>query len=103
MFGYEEGGQLTEAVIKNPNSIVLFDEIEKAHSDIYNVLLQIMDYGFVTDNQGRKADFRNAVIVMTSNVGASSMDSKVVGFGNKGKQRVTNAAIQGHFCSRVLK
>ncbi len=96
--GYEEGGQLTEAVIKNPNSVILFDEIEKAHSDIYNVLLQVLDYGFLTDNQGRKADFRNAVIIMTSNVGASSVDSKVVGFGSKGgKPRVSNAALEKHF------
>jgi ATP-dependent Clp protease ATP-binding subunit ClpA len=96
--GYEEGGQLTEAVIKNPNSVILFDEIEKAHSDIYNVLLQVLDYGFLTDNQGRKADFRNTVIIMTSNVGASSVDSKVVGFGSKGgKPRVSNAAIEKHF------
>jgi ATP-dependent Clp protease ATP-binding subunit ClpA len=100
--GYEEGGQLTEAVIKKPNSVVLFDEIEKAHSDIYNVLLQILDYGFLTDNQSRKADFRNTVIIMTSNVGASSADSKVVGFSGDGKQRTNNGAIERHFAPEFL-
>ena len=79
--GYEEGGQLTEDVRKNPHSIVLFDEIEKAHPKIYNVLLQVMDYGFLTDNQGRKADFRNCIIIMTSNAGARDMEKSKVGFG----------------------
>ena len=79
--GYEEGGQLTEDVRKNPHSIVLFDEIEKAHPKIYNVLLQVMDYGFLTDNQGRKADFRNCIIIMTSNAGAREMEKSKVGFG----------------------
>jgi ATP-dependent Clp protease ATP-binding subunit ClpB len=67
--GYEEGGQLTEAVRRRPYSVVLFDEIEKAHPDVFNVLLQILDDGRLTDSQGRLVDFRNAVIIMTSNVG----------------------------------
>jgi ATP-dependent Clp protease ATP-binding subunit ClpB len=68
--GYEEGGQLTEAVRRRPYSVVLFDEIEKAHPDVFNVLLQILDDGRLTDSQGRVVDFRNTVIIMTSNVGS---------------------------------
>lgn len=79
--GYEEGGLLTEAVRKKPQCILLLDEIEKAHSDIYNVLLQVMDYATLTDNQGRKADFRSAILIMTSNAGASKADRAAIGFG----------------------
>lgn len=79
--GFEEGGQLVKDIRKNPNSIVLFDEIEKAHEDIYNVLLQVMDYGQLTDNQGRKADFRNCIIIMTSNAGARELERGGIGFG----------------------
>src|ERR671925_334286 len=68
--GYEEGGQLTEAVRRRPYSVVLLDEIEKAHNDVFNVLLQVMDDGRVTDSQGRTVNFRNAVIIMTSNIGS---------------------------------
>jgi ATP-dependent Clp protease ATP-binding subunit ClpB len=68
--GYEEGGQLTEAVRRRPYSVILFDEIEKAHPDVFNILLQILDDGRLTDSQGRTVDFRNAVIIMTSNVGS---------------------------------
>ncbi len=78
--GYENGGLLTDAVRKEPHAIVLFDEIEKAHQDIYNILLQVMDYGTLTDNQGRKADFRNCIIIMTSNAGARDMERGAVGF-----------------------
>lgn len=78
--GYEQGGLLTEAVIKQPHAVLLFDEIEKAHPDIFNILLQIMDYGTLTDNNGRKADFRHVIIVMTSNAGAMSMERNVIGF-----------------------
>ena len=78
--GYESGGQLTEEVRKSPHSIVLFDEIEKAHEDIYNILLQVLDYGTLTDNQGRKADFRNCLIIFTSNAGAREMERSSVGF-----------------------
>ena len=69
--GYEEGGQLTEAVRRRPYSVVLFDEIEKAHPDVFNVLLQILDDGRLTDSQGRVVDFRNTVIIMTSNIGSA--------------------------------
>ncbi len=79
--GYEEGGLLTDAVRKNPFAVLLLDEIEKAHSDIYNILLQVMDYATLTDNQGRKADFRNVVLIMTSNAGASRIGKKNIGFG----------------------
>jgi ATP-dependent Clp protease ATP-binding subunit ClpA len=81
--GYEEGGQLTDAVRKEPHAVVLFDEIEKAHSDIYNILLQVMDYGFLTDNQGRRADFRNCIIIMTSNAGARDIGRPGIGFGDR--------------------
>ena len=80
--GYESGGLLTEEVRKNPQAVILFDEIEKAHEDIYNVFLQVMDYGFLTDNQGRKADFRNSIIIMTSNAGARDMEHGFIGFGS---------------------
>ena len=80
--GFEEGGQLSKDVRKNPNSIILFDEIEKAHEDIYNILLQVMDYGILTDNQGRKADFKNCMIIMTSNAGAREMEKPGIGFGS---------------------
>ncbi|NMM39507.1 ATP-dependent Clp protease ATP-binding subunit ClpA [Pseudoalteromonas arctica] len=78
--GFEQGGLLTEAVIKNPHSVVLLDEIEKAHSDIYNILLQVMDHGTLTDNNGRKADFRNVVVVMTTNAGVQETVRKSIGF-----------------------
>ena len=69
--GYEEGGQLTEAVRRRPYSVILFDEIEKAHPDVFNILLQILDDGRLTDGQGRTVDFRNTVIIMTSNIGSA--------------------------------
>ena len=69
--GYEEGGQLTEAVRRKPYSVVLFDEIEKAHPDVFNVLLQVLDDGRITDSQGRTVDFKNTILIMTSNIGAS--------------------------------
>ena len=78
--GYEEGGLLTEEIRKNPSSVLLLDEIEKAHPDIYSVLLQVMDYATLTDNQGRKADFGNVVIIMTSNAGANRIGKKGIGF-----------------------
>lgn len=78
--GFEEGGLLTEAVRKQPHAIILLDEIEKAHPDVYNVLLQVMDYGTLTDNQGRKADFRNCMLILTSNAGAREVEKGAVGF-----------------------
>lgn len=79
--GYEEGGLLTEAVRKHPYCVLLLDEIEKAHPDIYNILLQVMDYATLTDNQGRKADFRNVILIMTSNAGADKAGKSAIGFG----------------------
>lgn len=79
--GYEEGGLLTEEVRRRPHAVLLLDEIEKAHPDIYNILLQVMDYATLTDNQGRKADFRNIVFIMTSNAGASQIGRGKIGFG----------------------
>ena len=73
--GYEEGGQLTEAVRRRPYSVVLFDEIEKAHPDVFNILLQVLDEGVITDNLGRKIDFKNSVIIMTSNIGTRFIEN----------------------------
>lgn len=78
--GYEDGGLLTDAIRKNPNCVLLLDEIEKAHQDIYNILLQVMDYARLTDNKGRHADFRNVVLIMTSNAGAQFASQASVGF-----------------------
>ena len=81
--GFDQGGLLTEAVTKKPHCVLLLDEIEKAHPDIFNVLLQVMDHGTLTDNNGRKADFRNVIIVMTTNAGAEAMNKAVIGFTTK--------------------
>ena len=109
--GYEEGGQLTEAVRKHPYSVILFDEIEKAHPDIFNLLLQILDDGRLTDGQGRTVDFKNTIIIMTSNVGVSSLNqTPKIGFGtgdvdkeiedsNKG---IINKAIKNAFAPEFL-
>jgi len=78
--GYDEGGLLTEAINKHPHSVLLFDEIEKAHPDIFNLLLQVMDHGILTDNNGRKADFRNVIFVMTTNAGAEAGSRASIGF-----------------------
>ena len=78
--GFDQGGLLTEAVTKNPHAVLLLDEIEKAHPDVFNLLLQVMDHGTLTDNNGRKADFRNVVIVMTTNAGAAEMSRASIGF-----------------------
>jgi ATP-dependent Clp protease ATP-binding subunit ClpA len=78
--GFEQGGQLVDAVRTHPYSVVLLDEIEKAHPDIYNILLQVMDHATLTDNTGRKADFRNVVLILTSNAGSREMSAKTIGF-----------------------
>ena len=78
--GYDQGGLLTEAVTKHPHSVILLDEIEKAHPEVFNILLQVMDHGSLTDNNGRKADFRNAVVIMTTNAGAQDMSRASMGF-----------------------
>ena len=81
--GYEEGGKLTEQIRRNPFSVVLFDEIEKAHPDIFNLLLQLFDEGVLTDGLGRKIDFKNSIIIMTSNLGTKDLKSNAFGFDNK--------------------
>ena len=81
--GYEEGGLLTDAIKKNPHCVLLLDEIEKAHNDIFNILLQVMDYATLTDNQGKKTDFRNVILIMTSNAGASKVGKGLIGFGER--------------------
>ncbi|SEQ84468.1 ATP-dependent Clp protease ATP-binding subunit ClpA [Nitrosomonas sp. Nm51] len=78
--GFDQGGLLTETVVKHPYSVLLLDEIEKAHTDIFNILLQVLDYGTLTDNNGRKADFRNVIIIMTTNAGAESLTKTTIGF-----------------------
>lgn len=83
--GFEQGGLLTDAIRKHPYSVLLLDEIEKAHPDIFSILLQVMDYATLTDNNGKKADFRNVILIMTSNAGAMDMDKSVVGFGDRDK------------------
>jgi ATP-dependent Clp protease ATP-binding subunit ClpA len=79
--GHDQAGLLTDAVNKNPHSVVLLDEIEKAHPEVWNILLQVMDHGFLTDNNGKKADFRNTILLMTSNVGSREMERRALGFG----------------------
>jgi ATP-dependent Clp protease ATP-binding subunit ClpA len=95
--GFDQGGLLTDAIRKHPHAVLLLDEIEKAHPDIFNILLQVMDYATLTDNNGKRADFRNVLLIMTSNAGAKDMDRQVIGFGDrsvdrslKGRDAVTN-------------
>lgn len=103
--GYEEGGQLTEAVRRHPYSVILFDEIEKAHHDVFNILLQILDDGRVTDSHGRTVNFKNCVIIMTSNIGAQTlidgMDSKTGDIGEEAKLEVFQA-LRAHFRPEFL-
>jgi ATP-dependent Clp protease ATP-binding subunit ClpB len=102
--GYEEGGQLTEQVRRHPYAVVLFDEIEKAHPDVFNILLQIMDDGRLTDGKGRKVDFKNTVIIMTSNLGSSYLQSENIrdaaAFDEASKQVL--ATLHGHFKPEFL-
>src|SRR5690606_32637509 len=78
--GFDQGGLLTDAVTKHPHAVILLDEIEKAHPEVFNLLLQVMDHGALTDNNGRKADFRNVILVMTTNAGAESISRRTIGF-----------------------
>ena len=95
--GFDQGGLLTEAVTKKPHCVLLLDEIEKAHPDVYNVLLQVMDHGSLTDNNGRKADFRNVIIIMTTNAGAEAMNKSSIGFTNSKAQGDEMADIKRMF------
>src|SRR4030095_1743549 len=81
--GYEQGGLLTDAVNKTPHCVLLLDEIEKAHPDVFNMLLQVMDYGRLTDSNGRVSDFRHVILIMTSNVGARELEQRSIGFANE--------------------
>jgi ATP-dependent Clp protease ATP-binding subunit ClpC len=107
--GYEEGGQLTEAVRRRPFSVVLFDEVEKAHPDVFNTLLQILEEGRLTDSQGRSVDFRNTVLIMTSNLGTADLRKANLGFA-KADEAVTyermkakvNDALKAHFRPEFL-
>ncbi|MFL5812090.1 MAG: AAA family ATPase [Bdellovibrionia bacterium] len=92
--GFEQAGLLTDAVIKNPHSIILLDEIEKAHGDIWNILLQVMDHGTLTDNNGRKADFRNSIIILTSNVGSRELEKRSLGLVPPDAKEAKGAAAQ---------
>lgn len=96
--GFEQGGLLTEQIIRRPHSVLLLDEMEKAHPKIYDLMLQIMDYGAMTDNAGRKADFRNVIIIMTSNVGAKSLSEHAIGFQTSDQtDSRAEAAVRKHF------
>lgn len=103
--GYDDGGQLTERVRRHPYSVVLFDEIEKAHPDVFNILLQILEDGVLTDGHGRKTDFRNCVIILTSNVGASEIASEAVGFAVRGDEqsRMASGDSQREVVMRALR
>jgi ATP-dependent Clp protease ATP-binding subunit ClpB len=97
--GYEEGGQLSEAVRRKPYSVVLFDEIEKAHPDVFNVLLQVLDDGRITDGQGRTVDFKNTVIIMTSNIGSQYITEEE---SSEGRRRLVMDALRAHFRPEFL-
>ncbi|HEY9149016.1 MAG TPA: ATP-dependent Clp protease ATP-binding subunit ClpA [Gammaproteobacteria bacterium] len=95
--GYDQGGLLTEAVNKHPHAVLLLDEIEKAHPEVFNLLLQVMDHGTLTDNNGRKADFRNVIIVMTTNLGADKLASRSIGFTEQDNSTDSLEVINKHF------
>lgn len=102
--GYEEGGQLTEAVRRKPYSVVLFDEIEKAHPDVFNVLLQVLDDGRITDSQGRTVDFKNTILIMTSNIGANYLLEGIDTNGEVDSQaeQMVMQDLRGHFRPEFL-
>jgi ATP-dependent Clp protease ATP-binding subunit ClpA len=95
--GFEQGGLLTDAVLKTPHAVVVLDEIEKAHPDIYNILLQVMDHATLTDNNGRKADFRNVVLIMTTNAGARELTERAIGFGDTMRSNSPQQAVERVF------
>ncbi len=102
--GYDEGGQLTEAVRRKPYSVVLFDEVEKAHPDVFNVLLQVLDDGRITDSQGRTVDFKNTILIMTSNIGSSYLLEGIDEEGNisKAASQAVMADLRNHFRPEFL-
>jgi ATP-dependent Clp protease ATP-binding subunit ClpA len=95
--GYDRGGLLTEAISKTPHAVLLLDEVEKAHPDVFNVLLQVMDHGTLTDNNGKKTDFRHVVLIMTSNVGAAELARAPLGFGRRSTSGNEEAALRSTF------
>jgi ATP-dependent Clp protease ATP-binding subunit ClpA len=95
--GYDQGGVLTEAINRNPHCVLLLDEIEKAHLDIYNLLLQVMDHASLTDNTGKKADFRNVILIMTTNAGAAESSVRTLGFGERTSEHKIDAALNRTF------
>ena len=95
--GYEEGGLLTDAIRKQPHAVLLLDELEKAHPDLFGVLLQVMDHASLTDSHGRSADFRHTVVVMTTNVGARELSARQVGFAEAGARRSATGTIEKAF------
>ena len=102
--GHEDGGQLSEKVRRNPFSVILFDEIEKAHPDVFNILLQVLDDGHITDSQGRKVDFKNTIIIMTSNAGAQSIiEPKKLGFGSKEDEKQDHERMKGNVMEEVKR
>ena len=102
--GHEDGGQLSEKVRRNPFSVILFDEIEKAHPDVFNILLQVLDDGHITDSQGRKVDFKNTIIIMTSNAGAQSIiEPKKLGFGAKEDEKQDHERMKNNVMEEVKR
>jgi len=95
--GFDQGGMLTDGVDQNPHCVLLLDEMEKAHPDVYNILLQVMDHGKLTDHNGRTTDFRNVILIMTSNAGASEMGKNAMGFGRESREGEDTAAIERIF------
>ncbi|MEO1309021.1 MAG: AAA family ATPase, partial [Pseudomonadota bacterium] len=95
--GFDQGGMLTDGVDQHPHCVLLLDEIEKAHPDVFNILLQVMDHGKLTDHNGRAVDFRNVVLIMTSNAGASEMSKAAIGFGRDRREGEDTAAIERTF------
>ncbi|MEP6344328.1 MAG: AAA family ATPase, partial [Parasphingorhabdus sp.] len=95
--GYDQGGLLTDAIDQNPHCVLLLDEIEKAHPDLFNILLQVMDNGKLTDHHGKTVDFRNVVLIMTTNAGASDMAKEGIGFGNMSKEDAGEEAVKKMF------
>jgi ATP-dependent Clp protease ATP-binding subunit ClpA len=95
--GFDQGGQLTDGVDQNPHCVLLLDEIEKAHPDVYNILLQVMDHGTLTDHNGRSVDFRNVILIMTSNAGAMEQAKAAIGFGRDRREGEDTAAIERAF------
>ena len=100
--GYDEGGQLSEKVRRNPYSVILFDEIEKAHPDVFNILLQVLDDGHITDSQGRVIDFKNTILIMTSNAGAQAIiEPKKLGFGAADDEKENYARMKSNVMEEV--